>query len=76
MPKENSSTLKNWAGIDSHPTDEYVHWSKTNPIVTMQDLRRCWDALEQAGLLHHVKFLIDAAVEAAKQDAEDSKEWD
>jgi hypothetical protein len=68
--------MRNWFNIESHPTDEYIHWAEANPIKLASRLRPCYDLIQTAGLGGELKNLLDAAYEAGSNDEHDSNSED
>jgi len=62
------SVVSNAYGVVSHPTDEYIHWSKKDPVAEMTKLRAAYDKIEAAGLLKELNVLTSAAWEAGNND--------
>jgi len=63
---------ENWVGLESHPTDDYVHWSEKNPMEKMKKLRANWDYLTTDEIdINSLKILLDAAYQAGRQSEVD-----
>lgn len=61
--KDGDGKPKNHLGFDTHPTDEYLHWSLKHEyaIELMHKMRAAYDTLAAAGLLAEVKIIAEAA---------------
>jgi len=62
--------IKNWAGIEAHRTDEYVHWSSKDVYGKMEKIRKVYDAIVAAGLKDEVEVIIDMVDECVRLDEE------
>ncbi len=63
--------MENWLGIESHPTDEYIHWAERKPQDKMKELRTAYDKIKDAGLLKELEILTDASYDNARNEAAD-----
>jgi len=71
--------IRNWAGIQAHPTDDYVHWTAKKPKEIMSKLRGPYDSIVKAGFKKDLDILLDAAYntgrENLKDEYEESMKW-
>ena len=60
----------NWFGIESHPTDDYIHWSEKpkERLKKAERLRKAYDAIIVAGLEDELKDLLNEARDAGRDD--------
>lgn len=70
--------MKNWFGLESHPTDRFIHWStKDEDIIKISEkLRIAYDKIVNGGLEKELKIIIDYAWQQGMNDCEDSHSED
>jgi len=61
--------MKNWFGLEPHPTDEYIHWTQKNPKEVATKLRVAYDAIVYVGLRNELEQLLASAY-ATGRDSE------
>ena len=64
--------MKNWFGLESHPTDPFIYWSgsEKNRIKLAIELRSAYDRLvgEDKQRIKDFELLVEAAQSIAKKD--------
>jgi hypothetical protein len=68
--------VKNWWGRESHPTDEYIHWSEHARDELADKLRPAYDKIKAAGLEKELKALLSAAYTSGSDSEHDSHDLD
>lgn len=65
--------MKNWFGIEGHPTDSYIHWKTKDKerLVKAKKFRAAYDKIIAAGLKEELDILTEGAYEQGKID-----EWE
>lgn len=66
--------MKNWFGLDCHPTDTYLHWTMKDKEreKTALTLRAAYDKIVAAGLKEELDILTHAAYNSGSDDERDS----
>ena len=62
---------KNWFGIESHTTDEYIPWYDRTPKETAKKLRNAYDLITNLGpdYQNALKLLVSAAYASGEDEA-------
>lgn len=69
--------MKNWAGLDVHPTDEFVHWADGKPAEKMKKLRVIYERLAISNEAENdLNKLLEYAFEAGFDTAMDNMDQD
>ncbi len=66
--------MKNWFGLDIHPTDSYIHWTvytDKDRLALAEKLRAAYDKIVAAGLKEDLDFLTEAAYNSGVDDEAD-----
>ena len=60
----------NWFGLESHPTDTYIHWTEPQKerLKKAERLRKAYDAIIAAGLEDELTDLLAEARTAGQDD--------
>lgn len=63
---------RNWFGEQSHPVDDFIHWSDRAPIPEQKRLKAAYDKIADAGLKPELDILLEAAKWSGKREESDS----
>jgi len=66
--------MKNLFGIESHPTDTFIHWSlnEKDSLALAKELRGAYDKIVAAGLKEDLDILTEAAYNNGTDDEADN----
>lgn len=60
--------MKNFVGLDFHPSDDLVHWSDKDKVKKMEAAREAWDKIKAAGLEKELRYLLDERARVTNED--------
>jgi len=68
----------NWFGIESHPTDTYIHWKTRDKerLKEAEKLRAAYDKIIALGLQKELAILTEAAYNMGTLDEHESNSQD
>lgn len=55
--------MKNWLGLEPHPSDSHLHW--TDCYTDAQKIREAWDTIAQLGQLDNLELILEYATNRA-----------
>lgn len=66
--------MKNWFGLEGHPTDSYIHWKTRDKerFKEAEKLRAAYDKIIAAGLKEELDILTMAAYDSGAIDEYES----
>ncbi len=68
--------MKNWFGIKSHTTDEFIHWTDKKPIDKAIVMREAYNRIVEAGFKNDLSYLLEIAIESGYDNCLDNNNPD